>query len=90
MYDLGDNCIHHDMKEDSVDFLLVSSSGQLVVMATINGDISVIDTDSCKFFFLFEKKCLNLHFLFIFCTYVYISTLLKMLLKIQKSFAIIL
>ena len=56
MYDLGDNCIHHDMKEDSVDFLLVSSSGQLVVMATINGDISVIDTHSCKFFFLFEKN----------------------------------
>ena len=56
VYDLGDNCIHHDMKEDSVDFLLVSSSGQLVVMATINGDISVIDTHSCKFVFLFEKN----------------------------------
>lgn len=54
MYDLGDNCIHHDMKEDSVDFLLVSSSGQLVVMAKINGDISVIDTNSCTCFVLFE------------------------------------
>ena len=70
MYDLGDNCIHHDMKEDSVDFLLVSSSGQLVVMAKINGDISVIDTNSCTFFVLFEimfNSAFSIHFLYIIC-----------------------
>jgi hypothetical protein len=52
VHDLENNQLHHSHKVegDLTDYLLASSSGQFVVMATSKGKITILSAENCNYF----------------------------------------
>lgn len=60
IHDIENNTIEYSqkLKDGPVEFLFVSSSGQLVVMATLNGNITVLSADDSRQNFSFQTQTL--------------------------------
>lgn len=58
IHDIENNIIEYsqNLKDKPVEFLLVSSSGQLVVMATLKGNITVLSADDSKHYFSLQPR----------------------------------
>lgn len=60
IHDIENNTIEYSqkLKDEPVKFLFVSSSGQLVVMATMYGNITVLSADDSRQNFSFQTQTL--------------------------------
>lgn len=58
IHDIENNTIEYSQKtkDEPVEFLLVSSFGQLVVMATLNGNITVLSADDSRHYFSLQPR----------------------------------